>query len=300
MPLMEGIKFVDVLRSFESKVEGEEYGETEKDYDERKVIENDVRRTTFVGVDKGNARKVRMLRKILFDSLDRIPNKYTQGMSEIASVFVLYYLEDVVDKMPGENNNESLNDIGLQEQFIDADQTGEAGLAELESKHRDRLDTLRTVLVNVFARKFEPLVANDFQMYKANIRVFVEMMRKRGIRISELESHRFMGCIFTFFLRSLATKEDVYKVFEIILSCPNTCLFLLLAAFYSKISRNEGIRDVGEDLFPKVIKLEKEFVETEKRMEGDGTGFSMKTALLLGGAASVVAAFFIYRITKKE
>lgn len=319
---MEGVKFIDVLRSFEKRVEGENYEWDKKDHDERRVIENDVRRTTFVGVGREECRKTKVLRRILFESLDRIPNKYTQGMSEIGSVFVLYYFEDSVDmelkngfeRGAREDSNvetaHSKEEEGSpqedemcpasSDQFIKMPEEERAVFEGFLSKHADKLETLTVVLTNVFRRKFEPLVAGDFAVYKKNIRVFVEMMRKRGIKIPELESHRFMGCIFTFFLRNLSTREDVHKVFEIILSCPDTCPFLLLTVFYNSVSNNEKIRNVDDGLFPKVIKLEEEFIETERRMEGGEGGFSVRNALLLGGAVSVVAAIFVYRMSKKE
>lgn len=311
---MEGVKFVDVLRSFEEKTEGEEYGRPKKDYDERKIIENDVKRTRFIGVSNKRRGKVKLLRKILFESLDRIPNKYIQGMSEIGSVFVLYYFEDIADEEAGmERDGEEHQEEGSGEepaepssamlssleQFMIVSEKEKAWFEDFKSRHGPMLEKLVVVLTNVFRRKFEPLVADDFRLYKENIKVFTGMMKRRGVRIPELESHRFMGCIFTFFLRNVRARKDAYRVFEIVLSCPLTCPFLLLAEFHSKISKDEAIEDVGDDLFPKIIKLEEEFIETEKKIN-ECSGFSVKNALLFGGVVSVIAAMLVYRASKKE
>lgn len=304
---MEGIRFSDVLQSFEKKTEEDEYKSLRRDDDERKVIENDIRRTALLGVDKTKHKVVKVLKRTLFDVLDKIPVKYTQGMSEIASVFVLYYFLDVVEDevtkgMLGDGASESPQTEvgGSSEQFISAPEAEGIEFKSFVSRHKDRAAKLGVVLTNVFRRKLEPLVADDFRLYKQNMKVFVEMMRRRGVRIPELESHRFMGSILTFFLRSLPKIEDVHKVFEIILSCPNTCPFLLLVEFYSRVSSNRPIESIGDDLFPKVVKLEEEFIETEKKIEAEGSGFSMKSIMLAGGVASLVAAVLIYRMTKKE
>ncbi|CAD25807.1 hypothetical protein [Encephalitozoon cuniculi GB-M1] len=306
---MEGIKFADVLRSFEKKAEDDEYVSVERDYNERKVIENDVRRTELLGVDKRNRKVIKVLKRLLFVELDKIPIKYTQGMSEIASVFVLYYFQNIVEEEVAkgvlasgsdeESAEESAAD-GFSEQFIEAPEDENVELKRFVSRHKDTTAILGIVLTNVFRRKLEPLVVDDFKLYKENMRIFVEMMKKKGIRIPELESYKFMGSILTFFLRNLSRMEDVHKVFEIILSCPNTCPFLLLVLFYDKISNGKTIDSiVNNDLFPKVVKLEEEFVETKKRVESR-SGFSRMRVMLVGGIASIVAAVVVYKITKKE
>lgn len=304
---MEGVKFVDVLRSFEERVEGESYERSKNSYDERRIIENDVRRTTFIGVEKDGV-KVKALRKILFESLDRMPNRYTQGMSEIGSVFVLHYFEEIVDQemkndVPEEESGmEQRNSMAINssDQFIDVPEDERIKFEEFESRYRGQMEKLTTVITNVFRRKFEPLIADDFRLYKDNMKVFVAMMKNRGVRISELESHRFMGCIFTFFLRNMSDREDVHKLFEIILSCPNTCPFLLLVIFYSKISNNGMIGKVDDGIFPSIVELEEEFINTERMMNDEKSGFSVKNALLFGGAVSLLAAVFVYRMSKKE
>lgn len=322
---MEGVRFSDVLKSFEAKTEGENYEGSEKSYDERKIIENDVKRTTFVGIDKNNSKKIKLLKKILFESLNRIPNRYTQGMSEIGSVFVLHYFEDIAARETSDvdKGREDVEHIDVSEENCSGYESAEESSAENDaiasssdrfimvseaerteferfiSRHQSEFERLVIVLTNVFRRKFEPLVADEFKVYKENIKVFVEMMRKKGVRIPELESHRFMGCIFTFFLRNLSNKKDICRIFEIILSCPNTCPFLLLAIFYREVSNHEMIEEIGDDLFPEVIKYEEEFVETKRRM-GEGSGFSVRNALLIGGVASMVTAVVLYRMSKKE
>lgn len=301
---MEGVRFADVLQSFEKKTEDDEYVSVERDYNERRVIENDVRRTELLGVDKKDHKTVKFLKKLLFVELDKIPIRYTQGMSEVASVFVLYYFQEIVEEeiAKGILEGEDLESPGESspENFIDVPEDESVKLKRFLSRHKDITAKLGVVLTNVFKRKLEPLVADDFKIYKENMKIFVEMMKKRGIKIPELESYKFMGSILTFFLRNLSKTEDVHKVFEIILSCPNTCPFLLLVLFYGRIANNKPIENVNNNLFTKVIKLEEEFVETKKRIERKKPGFSKRKIIAVGGVISIITAVVLYKITRKE
>jgi hypothetical protein len=327
---MEGVKFRDVLKSYEKKAEEVEYEAGEKPYDERRTIENDVNRTMFIGVNAREKEKIRLLRRLLYKVMEEIPVVYMQGMSEIASVFLLHYFDKKADQYlrktrePVEeavlqsgagseffDESESANGVFNQGSsannasnttvnFVEATKEEKADAESLVSKNKDTYETLRTVLTNVFKRKFEPLVVNDFKIYKENIAVFVEMMRRRRVTISPLGSHVFMGSIFTFFTRDVRDMKNIHKVFEIVLSCPDTSLFLLLTVFHKKISKNERILEISDNLFPEVIELEKEFLEVKRGMQERKEGPGMKSALLLGGIAGVVAAVFIYKMSKKE
>ncbi|AFN83892.1 hypothetical protein EROM_100760 [Encephalitozoon romaleae SJ-2008] len=301
---MEGVRFADVLQSFEKKTEDDEYVSVERDYNERRVIENDVRRTELLGVDKKDYKMVKFLKKLLFVELDKIPIRYTQGMSEVASVFVLYYFQEIVGEeiakgILGGGDPESPGE-GSPENFIDVPEDENVELKRFLSRHKDTTAKLGVVLTNVFKRKLEPLVTDDFKIYKENMKIFVEMMKKRGIKIPELESYKFMGSILTFFLRNLSKIEDVHKVFEIILSCPNTCPFLLLVQFYGRIANNKPIENINNNLFTKVIRLEEEFVETKKRIERKRPEFSKRKIIAVGGVISIVTAIVVYKIARKE
>jgi hypothetical protein len=318
---MEGVKFKDVLKSYEERTG--EYKIKEKPYDEKKTIENDVNRTVFVGVDAQNAEKVALLKRLLYRAMEEMPVIYMQGMSEVASIFLLYYFDKVADRRlrkrqedeglqsdtgsefleESETSNNTLKQGSTRNpsmSFIEAKGEDKREAEELVSENRGLYDTLVVVLTNVFRRKFEPLVADDFKLYKENMAVFVEMMKKRRVTISPLGSHVFMGSIFTFFTRDVRDIKNIHKIFEIVLSCPDTALFLLLTVFYTKVSKNERILEVSNDLFPEVIELEKEFLKTKGEMQQKKEGFGMKSALVLGGVASVAAAVFIYRMSRKE
>ncbi|ADM12409.1 uncharacterized protein Eint_100830 [Encephalitozoon intestinalis ATCC 50506] len=307
---MEGIRFADVLQSFEKKTEDGEYVSVERDYNERKVIENDVKRTELLGVDKRNQEAIKILKRLLFVELDKIPVKYTQGMSEVASVFVLYYFQEIVEEEVAKGmfiaereekpEGEASTAEGFSEHFIELPEEETTELKKFLSRHKDIIAKLGVVLTNVFKRKLEPLVANDFKLYKENMKIFVEMMKKRGVKIPELESYKFMGSILTFFLRNLTKMEDVHKVFEIILSCPNTCPFLLLVLFYGQISSGKAIESINNKLFPKVVKLEEEFIETRKRIESKEVCPSKRKIMLIGGVISIITAVVVYKITRKE
>ncbi|AFM99182.1 hypothetical protein EHEL_100890 [Encephalitozoon hellem ATCC 50504] len=301
---MEGAGFADILQSFEKKAEGEEYVSVERDYNERRVIENDVRRTELLGMDKKNHKAAKFLKKLLFVELDKIPIRYTQGMSEVASVFVLYYLQEIVEEeiakeiIGGESLESSEEDAS--ENFIEVSEEENAELKRFVSRHKDVIAKVGVVLTNVFRKKLEPLVADDFKMYKENMGIFVEIMKKRGIKIPELESYKFMGSILTFFLRNLSKTEDVHRVFGIILSCPNTCPFILLVLFYGKIANNKLVENIDDDLFTKVVKLEEEFVEAKKRIGRKGPGFSKRKIVAIGSVISIVTAIVVYKITRRE
>ncbi|KAH9411411.1 hypothetical protein HK407_05g09290 [Ordospora pajunii] len=306
---MQGVKFIDVLKSFEEKADGEDYRKKKKGYEERKLIENDVKRTQLLGVRRVSEESS-VLKMILFDCLCTIPVEYVQGMSEIASVFVLHYFRDIVRKEIGvgvdmKETNEYADmgeddEVDVSERFIDAGEDEKARLKEMMRKHAEVKDVLRTVLTNVFRRKFEPIVADGFKEYRKNMKVFVEMIRRRtGTRISEMECFRFMESILTFFLRNLSNIEDVHKMFEIILACPNNCPFVLLVLFYEQISRKKAIQKVDDDLFVRVIETEEEFIRTQKRIE-EGSRVSRRNMLVAGGIVSVVVAIVIYGAMKRE
>ncbi|KAM0672866.1 hypothetical protein OCOL_000133 [Ordospora colligata] len=304
---MQGVKFVDVLKSFEGKTEGEDYKKQKKGYDERKLIENDVKRTQLLGVRRVS-KESSVLKMILFDCLCTISVEYVQGMSEIASVFVLHYFKDIVRKEIGvdtEETNEHVDkeeddSVDISERFIDAGEDEKTKIKEIIKKNSEVNDVLRTVLINVFRRKFEPIVADGFKEYRRNMKVFVEMIRRRtGTRISEMECFRFMESILTFFLRNLSSVEDVHKMFEIILACPNNCPFILLVLFYEQISTKKAIQKVDDDLFVKVIEVEEEFIRTQKRTE-EGSKVSRRNMLVAGGVVSVVVAIAIYGAMKRE
>ncbi|KAF9763765.1 hypothetical protein NGRA_1063 [Nosema granulosis] len=297
---MENLKFTDVIKSYEEKDSEVNYKVVEKPSEERAVIKNDVKRTTFLSVNEKDKDKVKYLRSLLCDIVESIPVNYVQGMSEVSSVFVVYYFSEEYDRF-------SIRI--LEGSSKDDDESTEAKSFSVEKKQEyeafkesvdEKIQNCRVVLTNVFNRKFVPLVEDNFKLYKANVEVFIQMMKKRNVNIEETNAYMFMGSVFTFFFRDVTTIEDAYKMFEIVLSCPLSTLFLLSVIYYDKISKKEQIEYVDDNLYQSVILLEKEFVETRENLKAKKNSFFSKNAILIGGAIGFVVAVALYRMNKRD
>jgi len=95
---MDNIKFSEVLKSYEEQNDEIDYKSKNKSEEELSLIDNDVKRTPFIGLDPKEKVKKQFLVKILKDLLISIPNFYYQGMSEICSIFVFFYFSKEFDK----------------------------------------------------------------------------------------------------------------------------------------------------------------------------------------------------------
>lgn len=295
---MENTKFEDVLRSYENKVEDVDYNNINKKDEEKRIISNDVKRTTFLSLKKNEKIKTKYLKLVLYDSLIKIPNSYVQGMSEIASVFVYYYFSQDFDKFCSKITDEN-GDTDYSNMELNIKDEENESYKEFNKIIKKKKEKVRIVLTNVFTRKFDPLVSNDFRMYKEYSGVFIEMMRKRGFNIKDTEVHQYMGSIFTFFFRDVNSMEDAYRLFEIILSTPPTTLFSLLIIYYDIISKKKLINGVDCNLYKSIILLEDEFVNTSDKLKNGKGCFFKRNAVLVGGVVGFVVAVALYKINKK-
>jgi hypothetical protein len=295
---MENTKFKDVLKSYESKVEDVEYNSISKKDEEKRIISNDVKRTTFLSLNKNEKVKTKYLKLVLYDLLSEIPNPYVQGMSEIASVLVYYYLSEDFDKfcVKIQDENGDTDDSSME---LNLEDEKNESYKEFNKFIKKKKEKVRVVLTNVFTRKFDPLVCNDFRLYKEYSGVFIEMMRKRGFNIKNTEVHKYMGSIFTFFCRDVTSMEDAYRIFEIILSTPPTSFFLLIIIYYDIISKKKLIDSVDCNLYKSVILLEDEFVKTSEKLKNGKGCFFSRNAVLVGGIVGFVVAVALYKINKK-
>ncbi|EOB13714.1 hypothetical protein NBO_62g0004 [Nosema bombycis CQ1] len=296
---MENLKFNDVLKSYEEKDSETKYEIVEKPANELAVINNDVKRTTFLSVNKKDKAKVKMLKHLTYYILSSIPVNYVQGMSEVSSVFIVYYFSSDYDQF----SVKPLDVSSKEDESMELKSLKSENKREFESFKegvQDKIEKCRIVLINVFNRKFLPLVDDNFKLYKSNVEVFVEMMKKRNVNIEETSAYMFMGSVFTFFFRDVTTIEDAYKMFEIVLSCPLSTLFLLSVIYYDTISKKEQIEYVDDNLYQSVVLLEKEFIETQEKMKQKRSSFFSRNAILIGGAVGFAVAVVLYKINKRD
>ncbi|EOB13288.1 hypothetical protein NBO_84g0006 [Nosema bombycis CQ1] len=199
---MENLKFNDVLKSYEEKDSETKYEIVEKPANELAVINNDVKRTTFLSVNKKDKAKVKMLKHLTYHILSSIPVNYVQGMSEVSSVFIVYYFSSDYDQF----SVKPLDVSSKEDESMELKSLKSENKREFESFKegvQDKIEKCRIVLINVFNRKFLPLVDDNFKLYKSNVEVFVEMMKKRNVNIEETSAYMFMGSVFTFFFKML-------------------------------------------------------------------------------------------------
>lgn len=295
---MENLKFKDVIKSYEEKDTQVNYEVAQKPSEETAVINNDVKRTTFLSVNQKDKEKVTCLRSLLYDIVESIPVNYVQGMSEVSSVFIVYYFSGEYDRFSTKApEKKSMRD---EEKSTEVESSSEDDYQTFKETVSDKIEKCRIVLTNVFNRKFVPLVDDNFRLYKANVEVFIQMMKKRNVNIEETNAYMFMGSVFTFFFRDVTTIEDAYKMFEIVLSCPLSTLFLLSVIYYDNISKKELIDYVDDNLYQSVILLEKEFVETQEKLKQKKNSFFSRNAILIGGAVGFAVAVALYRMNKKD
>merc|ERR1712243_84841 len=158
-----------------------------------------------------------------------------QSTSDIVSVIVNFYL-----------NKEYT--FGLEERQNTAESATDKELIK-------KIVKVSTVILK---KKFVPLVENDFKQYKKDNLIFLEMMRKKNIQISNEESLCYMNYTLTFFSRLKMDVENIYFIFAVILTRPNYIVFLLLVYFYHNL--DSDIYDVTRtDVLNQLEELEEQF-----------------------------------------
>lgn len=306
---MENIKFYDVLRNYEDKVENIKYFKQKKNIKETSIIKNDIKRSIFLSINKRDVLKQCVLKKIVFDCLISINVSYIQGINEIAFVIIHYYFSKDYDlyfnKEKIQNHNltfedEELIDNNYNSANFDFDNIVNdktKGFFDSISKKQEKV---KIVLTNIILRKLEPLIKNNFELYMKYTEVFIIMMKKRGIIIGQQDIHKYLESILTFFYRNVSSMEDAYKIFEVILSCPSSSLFLILIVYYDLISRKELIKNVDNNLFNSIICHESEFINTLEKVNCKKSRFFSKYAFYIGGMIGVIAAVALYKINKRD
>ncbi|WUR04130.1 uncharacterized protein VNE69_07196 [Vairimorpha necatrix] len=290
---MENTKFADILKSYESKVEGTSYEIIKKDADEISLINNDVDRTYFLSVNKNEKFKKNFLIRILRDLLNEIPVPYIQGMSEICAVFVFYYFAPDSGKFYAHVKKET-------EEKTENVEIDDETYKKVKKSLKDKYEKVRIVITNVIIRKYEPLIKDNFKLYKEYNLVFDAMMKRRGIKLKDYESLSYMASVLTFFYRNVTCMEDAYKIYEIILSCPPSTPFLLLVVYYDTISNKKNIESVDDNLYKSVIALEDEFMKILDEIKSGKKCFLKKHAVLIGGAIGFIAAVAAYKYNKRS
>ncbi|KAF7683086.1 hypothetical protein TCON_1704 [Astathelohania contejeani] len=311
-------------------------GKSEK---EIHVIISDVDRSFQFLSDEFEFKK-NIFKYILTKILIKMKKDYVQGMSEIGSVIVFYYFNDLIDqknkkkeKIEEENTeskeNEDMSTQTSEEKSLnssedkstqedkktntqtDEDKFSKRSKNKLHKKKSKNIDYSEYVdkkifdkalitLYNIITEKYEPMIVNDFKMYLEYNSVFIRMMSKRNKLIKPDESLRFMNTTLTWFIRSLTSINDIYTIFGYILSCPTSFTFLLLVKYYDLIVLNEDINSLDDDLYEQLIKLEKEFLKTEFEMKQPKYKISKKMGALVFGSVVIIGLGVLYKIKKGD
>ncbi|EJW01412.1 hypothetical protein EDEG_00459 [Edhazardia aedis USNM 41457] len=280
---MKSFDFVKVLSIYETKRDSiKKYEVNNKSPEETDMILKDVHRS-FGFAKKLPENKLTQLRVILYHVLKSIPVEYVQCMSEIASVMVYHYFKEDVDSSDEE------------EYDLDFENSLEDGHLKIDG---DKLDLSRITITNILKEKYEPLLDNEFEMYKHYNTIFREIMSKKGVNIPEDLSIKYMNQTLTWFIGSCSNFDDIKRIVALMLACPTSFPFLLLIEFYDQIEANKKIT-LPSDLYEQLIKLESQFLKVETKLE-DSSGKLNTRNLILLGAAVVVGIGVLCTMFKKE
>lgn len=262
---MKSFNFKSIIQTYESKRPHiKSYESQRKNEKEIHAIKVDTERS-FGNFKDITEQQKENLKRILYEILITMPVEYCQGMHEVASVIVYYYF---INELDDEDAN------------------------EIEADH-DLLEQAKITVTNILKEKYEPLLVDDFKLYCHYNDVFIAMMEKRKKKLVPNESMKYMNTTLSWFLRMARNNDDIYMLTGYMLACPTSFPFLLLIRFYNEVESRKELPTLDDDLYEQLIKLEKEFLETEENLKKKKPIFGKKEYVMIGAIVIVCAGIII-------
>ncbi|ELA47376.1 hypothetical protein VCUG_01145 [Vavraia culicis subsp. floridensis] len=261
--------------------------DVEKNQNDLKTIDVDINRNFPFYVHMTDDEK-QLFRNELKKTLLRLPVSYVQSMCDIVAVLMYFYYAEM-------RNGSSLVSLAERENTASAIDTSESGgLYDEETYER-----MFKIIYNILKEKYVPLIDDQFKMYLENNDIFIKMMKQRGVEIPSSKSLIYTNSTLTWFSRSMDSMNDIYKMFALIISCPTSIVFLLLVHYFDFIENKKMIKMDDNDIMPKIIKLEKEFLKLQEEQDTSKPKMSKKAIIYGVVTGAVVAGAVLFGIFKK-
>ncbi|KAF7700653.1 hypothetical protein CDIK_0909 [Cucumispora dikerogammari] len=212
--------------------------------------------------------------EILKNILLKIRVPYFQGMADIAAYIVYFIL-----------TTESTESVTVSDLNPSA----------------SKMDKITKTVEKILQKKVIPLVENDFKKYKKINSIFIKMLQKRNINMTEEKSMSYLSNILTFFTRDCSSLNDTYFILAVILSCPSNIPFLILIKHFKLIENKKPLSVLEDkDFLKDLITLEDEYLEFQA--EEDKIKNKNATSLFVLGGGLVVAAVAVgmFFLNKKK
>lgn len=269
---MKSFNFKSIIQTYETKRKDlKKYQTQGKKEQEIHAIKVDTERS-FHSFKNISEQQKENLKRILYEVLNTIPVEYCQGMHEVASVIVYYYF---------------INE--LEDEDVE----------EIEADH-DILEQARITVTNVLKEKYEPLLVDDFKLYRHYNNVFINMMEKRKKKLVPNETMKYMNATLSWFIRMAKNTDDIFTLTGYMLACPTSFPFLLLVRFYDEVEKRKEISKLDDDLYEQLLALEKEFLECESSLQKEKPIFGKKEVAIAGVIAAVCAGILFKSFKKGE
>lgn len=277
----------ELILTYEQQSEEVPTVEEAKNENDLKTISVDINRN-FPFYENMTDDQKRLFKKDLKGVLLKLPLNYIQSMCDIVAILMYFYYSkskkdaSLVSLTERENTASAIN-LGASKNSLYDEET---------------YDVMYRVIYNILKQKYVPLIDDQFKKYLENNEVFIKMMKKRNIVIPSSKSLIYTNSTLTWFSRSIENIDDIYKIFSLIISCPTSVVFLLLVHYYDYIENKKKIQLGTEDIMPKLINLEKEFLKIQEESE-DKPKVSKKVVALSVAAGAIATGAIFFGIFKK-
>ncbi|ELQ74780.1 putative Rab-GAP/TBC domain protein [Trachipleistophora hominis] len=258
-----------------------------KNQNDLKTINVDINRN-FPFYEHMADEKKPLFRNELKKTLLRLPVSYVQSMCDIVAVLMYFYLSEMTE-------DNSLVSLAERENTASA-----INMNEDDSLYDDETyERMFRTIYNILKAKYVPLIDDQFKTYLENNDIFIKMMKKRGVEIPSSKSLIYTNSTLTWFSRSADSMNDIYKIFALIISCPTSVVFLLLVHYFDAIENKKKIKMNDNDIMPKIIKLEKEFLRLQDEQVASRPKVSNKAIIFGAATGAVIAGAVLFGIFKR-
>ncbi|KAI5152287.1 hypothetical protein ENBRE01_2712 [Enteropsectra breve] len=270
----------------------------------KSTLENDINRTPFSFASiEAQSMEQKIHRNLIFKIFEHFSVEYLQGMTEIASVLTVAYFQGEIKTLGSRMEDEEDEDSNPGFHFRNPNNT--KLFEEFCTKNGKRIATMKKSLHFLLANKLKELYENNFAKYYENNKIFLKIMKSKGIHIEKDQSMKYMNYVLTFFTRLSGSEEVAFSFFSVIANSDVSVLFTLLIMFFDKIKDSEMccsnddegklIHKLNADFCEEVVKEHAYFLKVK---ENPSLAKNCKGCYLLCGlgiAAVAVGCAFFFR-----